>query len=54
MYLGRTLNIGFLSYSWLANPTKALWTLVIVSVWQYSGYMMIIFIAGLSNIPGAD
>ena len=26
-------------------------TLVIVSVWLYSGYMMIIFIAGLSNIP---
>jgi len=51
VYLGRTLNIGFLSYSWLANPNKALWTLVIVSVWQYSGYMMIIFIAGLSNIP---
>ena len=51
VYLGRTLNIGFLSYSWLANPTKALWTLVIVTVWQYSGYMMIIFIAGLSNIP---
>ncbi len=51
VYLGRTFNIGFLSYSWLANPHKALWTLVIVSVWQYSGYMMIIFIAGLSNIP---
>ncbi len=51
VFIGRTLNVGFLSYSWLANPNKALWTLVIVSVWQYSGYMMIIFIAGLSNIP---
>ena len=51
VFLGRTLNIGFLSTSWLANPNKALWTLVIVTVWQYSGYMMIIFIAGLSNIP---
>lgn len=51
VFVGRNLNIGFLSYSWLANPDKAFWTLVIVSVWQYSGYMMIIFIAGLSNIP---
>lgn len=51
VFIGRNLNIGFLSYSWLANPDKAFWTLVIVSVWQYSGYMMIIFIAGLSNIP---
>lgn len=51
VYIGRSLNIGPLSYSWLANPDKAFWTLVIVSVWQYSGYMMIIFIAGLSNVP---
>lgn len=51
VYLGRTFGITFLSYSWLSNPDKALWTLIIVSVWQYSGYMMIIFIAGLSNIP---
>lgn len=51
VYLGRTFGISFFSYSWLANPNKALWTLIIVSVWQYSGYMMIIFIAGLSNIP---
>ncbi|NMB01250.1 MAG: sugar ABC transporter permease [Firmicutes bacterium] len=51
VFIGRTLSIGPLSYSWLANPDKAFWTLVIVSVWQYSGYMMIIFIAGLTNIP---
>ena len=51
VYIGRSLDIAALSYSWLANPDKALWTLGIVSVWQYSGYMMIIFIAGLSNIP---
>ncbi|NLL48775.1 MAG: sugar ABC transporter permease [Firmicutes bacterium] len=51
VFIGRSLDISFLSYSWLANPNKVLWTLVIVTVWQYSGYMMIIFIAGLSNIP---
>lgn len=51
VFIGRNFNVGFFSYSWLANPDKAFWTLVIVSVWQYSGYMMIIFIAGLTNIP---
>lgn len=51
VFIGRSLSIGPLSYSWLANPHKAFWTLVIVSVWQYSGYMMIIFIAGLASIP---
>lgn len=51
VFIGRNLGSSLFSYSWLANPDKALWTLVIVSVWQYSGYMMIIFIAGLSSIP---
>ena len=51
VFIGKSLNLPFLSYSWLANPQKALWTLVIVSVWQYSGYMMLIHIAGLVNIP---
>src|SRR5690554_381092 len=50
VFIGKSLNLPFLSYSWLANPQKALWTLVIVSVWQYSGYMMLIHIAGLVNI----
>ncbi|NLJ60158.1 MAG: sugar ABC transporter permease [Firmicutes bacterium] len=51
VFLGKSLNLELFSYSWLANPQKALWTLVIVSVWQYSGYMMLIHIAGLVNIP---
>lgn len=51
VFIGRNLGIQALSYSWLANPDKAFWTLVIVSVWQYSGYMMIIYIAGFMNIP---
>lgn len=51
VFIGKSLNFPFLSHSWLANPQKALWTLVIVSVWQYSGYMMLIHIGGLVNIP---
>ena len=51
VFIGKSLNLSLFSYSWLANPQKALWALVIVSVWQYSGYMMLIHIAGLVNIP---
>jgi ABC-type sugar transport systems, permease components len=36
---------------WLADPQKALWALVTVTVWQYAGYMMVIYIAGLMNVP---
>ncbi|WP_168119427.1 sugar ABC transporter permease [Paenibacillus sp. HB172176] len=36
--------------SWIANPDTALWTLVLMAVWQF-GSPMIIFLAGLKNIP---
>lgn len=50
-YIGKSSGLHLLSSSWLADPHKAFWALVIVSVWQTSGYMMIIYIAGLMNVP---
>lgn len=47
---GKLLNIDAISTSWLASPEKAFWALVIVSVWQNSGYMMLVYIAGLMGI----
>mgnify|MGYP002650248433 CR=1 FL=1 len=44
--------MGIFSESWLSSPVKAFWAMVIVTVWQYSGYMMIIYISGIQNIPG--
>ncbi|WP_345773414.1 sugar ABC transporter permease [Paenibacillus sp. 19GGS1-52] len=35
---------------WLGNSTTAFWALVIVSVWQGMGYVMVIYITGLSGI----
>jgi multiple sugar transport system permease protein len=37
--------------AWIANPRYALYTLVLLSVWQF-GSPMIIFLAGLKQIPG--
>jgi len=36
--------------SWLGETTTAFWALIIVTVWQSSGYMMIIYITGLISI----
>jgi multiple sugar transport system permease protein len=36
--------------SWITNPQYALWTLVLLTVWQF-GSSMIIFLAGLKQIP---
>jgi raffinose/stachyose/melibiose transport system permease protein len=35
-----------------SSPWSAFWGLVIVVSWQQIGYMMIIYIAGIQNIPG--
>ncbi len=35
---------------WITNPNTALWTLILLTVWQF-GSSMIIFLAGLKQIP---
>ncbi len=39
--------------SWLGDPSLALTTLALVSVWKITGYAMVIFLAGLQDIPPA-
>lgn len=36
---------------WLGSPDLAPWAVVMVSVWQGAGYLMIIYLAGLQTIP---
>jgi multiple sugar transport system permease protein len=37
--------------TWLAGPSLALVTIVLYNVWTYIGFDMVIFLAGLGNIP---
>jgi multiple sugar transport system permease protein len=37
---------------WLSDPTWALSSVAMVQVWKMAGYYMILFLAGLQNIPG--
>jgi multiple sugar transport system permease protein len=41
---------GWKAPSWIANPQYAMYTLVLLTVWQF-GSSMIIFLAGLKQIP---
>lgn len=36
---------------WLADPTLALWAIVIVDVWMWSPFVMLLCLSGLSAIP---
>jgi raffinose/stachyose/melibiose transport system permease protein len=48
--IGKSFDIPFLQNSMLNDPGSAFWALMIVTVWQQSGYMMIIYITGLISI----
>lgn len=41
---------GIQGPSWISNPRYSLWTLVVLSIWQF-GSPMVIFLAGLRQIP---
>jgi raffinose/stachyose/melibiose transport system permease protein len=45
------LGLGAFKQSWLGNPEIALWMIICVIIWQFSGYSMVIFLAGLQAIP---
>jgi raffinose/stachyose/melibiose transport system permease protein len=48
--ISKNYDLPFFQESWLIDPTKAFWALIIVTVWQMSGYMMIIYVTGLMSI----
>ncbi|MBI1937857.1 MAG: sugar ABC transporter permease [Ignavibacteriales bacterium] len=43
--------IGLGPFDWLGDPNLAMPAIIILAVWKNFGYNMIIFIAGLQNIP---
>lgn len=44
-------SLGFGSIDWLGNTHLVIWTILIVLTWKYTGFALILFLAGLSNVP---
>ena len=44
-------SLGLRGLPWLTSTKTALWCIVAVGVWKHMGYYMILFLAGLNNIP---
>jgi multiple sugar transport system permease protein len=44
-------KIGLGGRSWLGDPDLTLWTLLAVTIWFLMGFYMLIFLAGLQEIP---
>lgn len=47
----RGLGLGFLAQDWLGDPDFALYSVVAAIVWQFAGYSMVIFLAGMQAVP---
>ena len=48
--IGESTGWGLFEASWLSDPGKAFAALVLVSVWQLSGYMILIYVAGFMGL----
>ncbi|TXC82203.1 sugar ABC transporter permease [Metabacillus litoralis] len=45
------LSLGMLTQNWLGDQNIAIFSIAVVQVWFHTGQMLIVFIAGLQNIP---
>ena len=48
--IGKTMGFDWLSKSMLSEPKTAFFALILVTVWQLAGYMMLIYIAGFTGL----
>lgn len=48
----RSVGLGGLAQDWLGNYDLALYSVILVDLWSGLGFNVVIFLAGLSTIPG--
>ena len=46
----RAMGLEQLAFEWLGDPNVVIYAVVIVSIWQFAGFPMIIFLAAMENI----
>lgn len=49
--IGQNLGSKALATSLLQEPTTAMFAMLVVSTWQYAGYIMVIYVAALQTVP---
>lgn len=49
--VGDATGWSFFNLPWLGDATTGFWGIIIVFVWQTAGYLMVIYISSINNIP---
>ncbi|WP_418886521.1 carbohydrate ABC transporter permease [Halapricum desulfuricans] len=47
----RTVGLGGLTMQWISDPQTKLFAVIFALIWQFSGYCMVVYLAGLRAIP---
>jgi raffinose/stachyose/melibiose transport system permease protein len=47
----RALQLDFLAVPWLGDPRYARWALVMVNVFEWAGFSMVLYYAGMLTVP---
>jgi raffinose/stachyose/melibiose transport system permease protein len=45
------VGLEHLQRVWLADPAFSIWAILIVMIWQMTGFVMVIYLAGLATVP---
>jgi glucose/mannose transport system permease protein len=45
------IGLGFLESGWVTDSSIAMYSIILALVWQFSGYTMLVFLAGIRSIP---
>jgi len=48
---GARFGLDFMTKSMISSPNTVIWAMSIVNTWQYAGYIMMIYVAGIQGIP---
>jgi raffinose/stachyose/melibiose transport system permease protein len=49
----RSVGLGSLAHPWLADPHTALWALVAINVWQWTGLSFLLYYAALGQVDAS-
>lgn len=48
------MGLSFLKSGWTTNESTAMYSTILALIWQFSGYTMLVFLAGIKSIPEAQ
>ena len=47
----RALGLDSIALDWLGDPQIAIWSIIFVDIWKWTGFHVVIYLAGLQALP---